>query len=154
MVSWSIARANRHILVLYEVPVAVFHALVLSLPWARPVPMSRNANTPVDNDNGSKPSSLATARETRVLSELAASVHTLESTAQVLDQIAVLTGEAEEKASSSGGGAADIGGKERPAGLESIATKQMALMEELGQWGKLLGGAGNSTTSGRSAGDS
>ena len=118
--------------------------------------MSRNANTPAKNgnDNGSEPSSLATARETRVLSELAASVHTLESIAQVLDQIAVLTSEAEEKASGSGGGAADIGSKKRPAGLESIATKQMALMEELGQWGKLLGGAGNSTTSGRSGGDS
>ena len=111
--------------------------------------MSRNANAPAKNgnDNGSEPSSLATAREARVLSELAASVHTLESIAQVLDQIAVLTSEAEEKASGSGGGAADIGGKKRPAGLESIAAKQMALMEELGQWGKLLGGAGNSTTS-------
>lgn len=105
--------------------------------------MSGNANTPADN--GKKSSSLATARETRVLSELAASVHTLESISQVLDQIAVLTGEPEEKASSSGGGGAgDVGGKKRPAGLESIATKQMALMEELGQWGKLLGGARNS----------
>ena len=102
--------------------------------------MSGNANI-ADDGNGNKSSSLAAARETRVLSELAASVHTLESIAQVLDQIAVLTGEPEEKASSSGG-AGNVGSKKKRAeDLESIATKQMVLMEELGQWGKLLGGA-------------
>lgn len=114
--------------------------------WARPVPMSGNANTPADNGNGNsnKPLSLAIARETRVLSELAASVHTLESISQVLDQIAVLTGEPEEKGSSSGG-AGNVGSKKKGlANLESIATKQMVLMEELGQWGKLLGGASTS----------
>ena len=105
--------------------------------------MSGNANISADNGNSNtcKSSSLAAARETRVLSELAASVHTLESIAQVLDQIAVLTGEPEEKASSSGG-AGNVGSKKKRAeDLESIATKQMVLMEELGQWGKLLGGA-------------
>ena len=115
----------------------------------RPVPMSGNDNVP--SDNGNKSSSFATARETRVLSELAASAHTLESISQLLDQIAVLTGDPEEEASSSGVAGGVGGKKKRPAGLESIAAKQMALMEELGQWGKLLDSA--STFSGGSAGN-
>ena len=98
--------------------------------------MSGNVNASVNNGNKAS-SSLAIARETRVLSELAASVHTLESISQLLDQIAVLTGAPEEEARSSGTG--DVGSKKRPAGLESVATKQMALMEELGKWGELMG---------------
>ena len=106
--------------------------------------MSGNVNASVDNGNKAS-SSLAIARETRVLSELAASVHTLESISQLMDQIAVLTGAPEEEARSSGTG--DVGSKKRPAGLESVATKQMALMEELGKWGTLMG-SGTTCTAG------
>ena len=97
--------------------------------------MSVDGNAPGGDNN--EPSSSFAAKETRVLSELAASVHTLESISQLLDHIAALTC-APDKGDDSVGSA----GTKRPAGLESIATKQLALLDELGQWDKVLGRGG------------
>ena len=99
------------------------------------IPMSVDGNAPGGDNN--EPSSSSAAKETRVLSELAASVHTLESISQLLDHIAALTC-APDKGDDSVGSA----GTKRPAGLESIATKQLALLDELGQWDKVLGRGG------------
>ena len=93
----------------------------------------------VPGDDNNKPSSSSSAKETRVLSELAASVHTLESISQLLEHIAALTC-APDKGDDSVGSSA---GTKRPAGLESIATKQLALLDELGRWEKVLGRGGS-----------
>jgi hypothetical protein len=98
--------------------------------------MSGDHNVPTGDRK--KLSSWTIAKETRVLSELAASVHTLESISQLLDQIGVLAGASEEGNVGVGG----VSSKKRAVGLESIATKQKALLDELGQWSKVLHSGG------------
>mmetsp|Transcript_33018 Transcript_33018/g.72414 ORF Transcript_33018/g.72414 Transcript_33018/m.72414 type:complete len:137 (-) Transcript_33018:340-750(-) len=80
--------------------------------------LSRTSASPSPSSSSLAPQS---ARECRILSELTASVHALESISEVLDDIMQLTDPNPSSAST-----------------ESIAVKQSLLLEELRQWSNVV----------------